>query len=125
MLVIRDMQKRILALPLSDEYAHHAYAFVLKEYPDEIARRGEEGVRDLIRRAMTKGDRYQLTRSNDVTGLLALMIVLGEDFEVHDGAKRQLLESPLPSDEKMAMLLDEMVSALEAKLEASRRPRCI
>ena len=123
MLVIRDFQKKLLAEHLVGVYEAHALEFVRTEYPAEVQKRGEEEVKALIRRAIAKAERYSLTRSSDVTGLIAIMLIFGEDFDARDPQKRKLLESSLGSEEKMKILLYDMIVEIKENAKAKDKER--
>jgi hypothetical protein len=111
-LTIRQSQLQALAEPRVREYVEQTIAYVRAEYPAELERRGEQGVEKLARRAIADAETYGLTSSVDVTGLLSLMIILGDDDFVsrpeHVRA-RNILESPIiNAEDKIGMVLNEI-----------------
>jgi hypothetical protein len=121
MLVIRNAQRHILAEPLIEEYQKRTYDFVAKEYPDELQRRGPDGMKRLIQRGVDKAQRYNVTNGPDVTALITLMIVFGDDFEVKDQRLLDLLTSPLDGRVKMSSLIDEMTARLKQQEEGRQK----
>ncbi|PRQ06583.1 hypothetical protein [Enhygromyxa salina] len=112
MLTIRESQLQALAEPRVRVYLEQTTKYVRAEYPEEFDKRGEEGVELLVRRAIKDAQTYGLPSSVDVTGLLSLMIILGdEDFvtKPENAELKAILESDIinPSD-KIGMLLDEL-----------------
>jgi hypothetical protein len=112
MLTLRQSQLRALAEPRIQKYIQQTIEFVRAEFPDEFARRREQGVEDLVRRALADAEAYGLPSSVDVTGLLSLMIIFGhEDFVAarENAWIKDILESDIisPAD-KIGMILDEL-----------------
>jgi len=108
MLVIRNTQVSALTEQLR-EYEEHALEFIGREYPAQLETRGEPGCRQLIQSAWAKAQRYRMSRSSHVTGLLSLMLVFGEDFETDVPQRQAVLDSPLDADDKLDALLEAML----------------
>ncbi len=112
MLTIRQSQQQALAEPRVQEFIHKTIEYVRAEYPAEFECRGEPGVERLARRAIADAERYGLPSSVDVTGLLSLMIILGdEDFvsKPEHYRVKNILESPVvAAEDKIGMVLDEI-----------------
>lgn len=112
MIDIRAAQVKAVFAPLR-EYEQHALELIAREYPAELEARGEEGCRELVSRAWAKARRYGLERRPELTGLLTLMLVFGEDFDTEVPSRRQLLEGPLAPEDKIDALLEAMIAEQE------------
>ncbi len=113
MLVIRNAQVNALNEQLR-EYEEHALEFIGREYPAQLEARGEADCRQLIQSAWAKAGRYRMDRSSHVTGLLALMLVFGEDFDTDVPKRQAVLDSPLDADDKLDALLEAMLDEQDA-----------
>jgi hypothetical protein len=82
--VVRGAQLEALADPTARAYEDGMVAWIADAFPAHFERRDEEGVRALVRRGLGVARTYRLTRNADVTGLLSLMLLLGEDFETRE-----------------------------------------
>jgi hypothetical protein len=111
-LTIRQSQLQALAEPRVQEYIKQTIEYVRAEFPAELERRGEQGVEKLARRAIADAETYGLPSSVDVTGLLSLMIILGDDDFVskpeHARAKNILVSPIINAEDKIGMVLDEI-----------------
>jgi hypothetical protein len=111
MLIIRNTQMDALKQPIMSQYEEKAVAYVKSDFPDEFERRGEAGVKDLVAHAVRDAQGYGMTSSADVTALLSLMIILGEDFDAEEDNAwmRDILQSKvIAPGEKTGMILEEL-----------------
>lgn len=111
MLKIRAEQVPPLVGEPVEGYEQHALAYVRRHYRQELERRGEDGIRALVARAIGHAVALRLESSVDVTGLLSLMLLLGDDVleQPRYAWVREILGSTVihPS-EKLGMILDAL-----------------
>lgn len=111
MLRIRAEQVPSLVGEPADGLQEHALAYVRRHYPRELERRGEGGVRALVERALGEAVALRLRSSVDVTGLVSLMLLLGDDFLAqprYAWAREILGSTVIHSGEKIGMILDAL-----------------
>jgi hypothetical protein len=113
MLTIRPDQLSLLAGGPAERYVAQAVEFVRTKFPVEFARRGPDGVRSLVRRAMADAPAYGFESGHEVTGLVTLMILLRDDFVTdpfYAWARAILLAKAVPPGEKVGLILDELIN---------------
>lgn len=111
MLKLRAEQVPSLLGEPAEGYQRHALEYVRRHYPQELEQRGEDGVRALVDRVIGLALAFRLESSVDVTGLLSLVLLLGDDFlaQPRYAWAREILGSPvIHSGEKIGMILDAL-----------------
>jgi hypothetical protein len=81
MLAIRESQVEVFAEEQIRKLEDRATEHIRHSVPSDFSRLGEEQVRQSVRQAIRKADRYGLELEIDVIGYLNLMYVLGFDFD--------------------------------------------
>lgn len=109
MIEIRGEQVKAVFAPLR-EYEEHALELIAREYPAHFEVHGEDGCRALVSRAWGKARRYGMSGRPELTGLLTLMLMFGEDFDTEVPSRRELLEGPLAPRDKIDALLEAMIA---------------
>ena len=82
MLVIREEQYRRLLDRQQRDHVEWALERVRKARPQEYARLGEHGMRELIRQSMVKAELYDIHNPGHTQELLELMLTWGADFDL-------------------------------------------
>jgi len=93
------------------ELERHVLEYVGRCFPHELEQRGEDAIAALVTRAIGEAVGFGLSSSVDVTGLLSLMLLLGDDFlaQPRYAWVRELLGSPvIHGGEKIGMILDAL-----------------
>jgi hypothetical protein len=111
LLRIRSQQvPSLLGEPVHD-YERHALEYVRRSFPHELERRGEDGIAALVARAIGDAVGYRLQSSVDVTGLLSLMLLLGEDFAAapqYAWIREILASTVIHASDKLGMILETL-----------------
>jgi len=80
-ITISDRQMRALNAARRRQYEDKVLRHVSFYFPEQFEKLGEQGVRDLVPLGIGKCKIYGITRECDVTDFVALMVVLGPDFD--------------------------------------------
>ena len=110
-LLLRQPQIDAMADPLVRKYTDGVVAWVAAEFPDQFEWRQESGVRALVARAITSAKTYRMTGTAETTGLLSLMLILGDDFEAREENAwmlKILRNEAVPPAQKVRMILEEL-----------------
>lgn len=108
MLTIRREQFQAFEQASRERFVDRGAQHVETALPARYRELGREQVRESVRQAMQKADRYGITQEYDVLRLLNCMYVLGFDFDTdrrYPWASETLLDTRLKSGPKMNLLV--------------------
>ena len=80
MLVIRDEQMRAFTVLACKEFEDERVPDLKVRFPKAYERLGDEGVRRVVARAITRARHFGINSDSDVAEILDLMMLLGESF---------------------------------------------
>jgi len=111
MLTLRPGQLQAIPDRQAERYVAQATEFARSAFPAWCERRGPDEVNAAIRKAMVDASAFGIERSHDVTGLLTLMVLLGDDFASdpqYAWARDVLSAKTLDPGERIRVVLDEL-----------------
>src|SRR4051812_41551342 len=115
LITLRKAQlERLADLALRD-YQERMVDWVRREFPDDFARLGEDGLRSWVVSARDRSAAYGMITSVEVTGFLSLMLVMGEDFDTrfrNEWIPPILASKSMPGGEKFRMILQQQLDAI-------------
>jgi hypothetical protein len=82
MLVLHERQLEIFSQVALKEFEDWMLANLMKFFPAQSERSGEEGVRALVRYGLERAKIYGITSGPDVCKYIHVMMVYGRDFDV-------------------------------------------
>lgn len=78
---LRRAQLEVLAEERQGAFVEALGAHMQASYPEQCAALGEEGTRDAIAHGLARAEAHQLTRHEHIAQFVAVMFVLGRDFD--------------------------------------------
>ena len=96
MLVIRTKQLEAFRRVVIDKFEATVFEKLKKYWPEIVASKGEEAVRQLISKGRSRSERYGIVTEYDVTRYINVMFALGYGFDrdIQYPWARELLEYP-------------------------------
>lgn len=85
MLIIRQNQLDLFDKRAGHEYEERLHTRLWKRYPEEAHALGEQPLRNLIRRGVSRSKQYGLESERDVALFVDLMLFLGPRFDQDPG----------------------------------------
>lgn len=114
-ILLRSGQIGTLADPSLRAYQERMIEFVKRDFYDDFMRLDEDGVRLLVLRAKEAAAAHRMITNVEVTGMLSLMLILGEDFETRPGNEwmQDVLRSEMiPGPQKARRILQQQLDQL-------------
>ena len=125
MLVIRTEQLEAFRRIILDRFEDTVFEKLKKYWPKIVASKGEEAIRQFIRKGRRRAERYGIVTEYDVTRYINVMFALGHGFDRDDQYPwaRELLEYPNVNPTVRMDWLCERTKKELPKLRLRRRRR--
>lgn len=107
MLVIRHEQVEVLSAGILKGFEDRMVGYLAKRFSDSCAAKGEQAVRETIRKGIERARSYEITTEYDIARYIILMHLFSEDFDTSPAtpwAAEILANANLSSFAKMNLL---------------------
>ncbi len=81
MIIIRNAQKKALAIPALSLYRKNLEAHLIKHFKEQCDKLGKEGVSDAIGHAFEHAEKYNITSGKELCLYVNLMFTFGRNFD--------------------------------------------
>jgi hypothetical protein len=128
MWTIRQEQAEAFRQSALQKFEDEMVPLLQKLFPQTAQKLGEAGLRDVIRHGINRAREYDIVRQQDVGRYIALMMLLGPDFDrrITSGPVHAVLRDPClqNSEVRTDALCNAALSALKRRTARTGRQPC-